>query len=276
MPKENEPAGHPAASARHARRRARSMADARAEHLDQAHAYWQRACYAVRDLVHPGHPLNPEGAFAGLDDELGQWLNTQCVNYRGLAEEQRRQLAAIGLTDEAAATARPNPATRKPSLETGLHYARSHVALHGNLDVAPSARHQGFPLGAWLARQRHQAALHAAKFGQRRRAAARRLPRERVKGGVDGGGDVFGEGLSVGGPAFLLRTGLGQDQAGGGGRVVVPVVDVECSPGRTRARRLVRVNRPRPRRMGAIVGGCLSRGPHIRFRRVVRAVPRGG
>jgi len=214
--------GIPAHSARHARRRARSMQDARTEYLDHAHAYWerhrhlcarstetqagypigqtlsnlrirarlgkldprtareltsldpwwaapwphdwQRACYAVRDLVHHGHTLDPKGGFAGLDDEPGQWLYTQCVTYRELADEQRRQLAVIGLTDEAAATAKPNPATRKPGLETGLHYARSHVALHGDLDVAPSARHQGFPLGAWLARQRRQAALHAAKF----------------------------------------------------------------------------------------------------------------
>ncbi|SCF66260.1 helicase associated domain-containing protein [Streptomyces sp. Ncost-T10-10d] len=208
--------------AQHARRRARSMEDIRAEYLDQARIYWekhrhlcarstdtqdgypigqvlanlrvrarrgradpaiaqvftgldpwwaapwppdwQRACYAVLDLVRRGHVLDPENAFTGFGDELGQWLYTQCATYPGLAVEQRRQLAAIGLTEQVATTARPNPATNKPSLETGLHYARSYAALHGDLNTAPTDRHEGFPIGAWLSRQRRQANLHASKF----------------------------------------------------------------------------------------------------------------
>lgn len=125
---------------------------------------WQRACYTVRDLVRSGHPLDLEDAFISFDDELGQWLYTQCVSYPGLAEEQRRQLAALGLTEQTAATARPNPATRRPSLETGLHYARSYAAQHGDLNASPSDRHEGFPVGGWLARQRQQASLYTAKF----------------------------------------------------------------------------------------------------------------
>lgn len=125
---------------------------------------WQRACYAVRDLVRSGHALDPESAFTSFDDELGQWLYTQCVGYPGLAVEQRRQLAAVGLTEQTAATARPNPATRRPSLETGLHYARSYAAQHGDLNASPNDRHEGFPVGGWLARQRHQANLYTAKF----------------------------------------------------------------------------------------------------------------
>jgi Helicase associated domain len=127
-------------------------------------SHWQRACYTVRDLVRSGHLLDPESAFTAFDDELGQWLYTQCVGYPHLAVEQRLQLAAIGLTEQTAATARPNPATRRPSLETGLHYARSYAAQHGDLNASPSDRHEGFPVGKWLARQRHQASLHTAKF----------------------------------------------------------------------------------------------------------------
>ncbi|WP_309050447.1 helicase associated domain-containing protein [Streptomyces sp.] len=125
---------------------------------------WQRACYTVTELVRSGHPLDPESAFAAFDDELGQWLYTQCVSYPGLAVEQRRQLAAVGLTEQTVQTARPNPATRRPSLETGLYYARSYAALHGDLNASPSDRHEGFPIGKWLARQKHQAGLHTAKF----------------------------------------------------------------------------------------------------------------
>ncbi|WP_405592344.1 helicase associated domain-containing protein [Streptomyces sp. NBC_01190] len=126
---------------------------------------WQRACYTVRDLVRSGHPLDPENAFTSFDDELGQWLYTQCVSHSRLALEQRRQLAAVGLTEQTAATARPHPAAPRPSPETGLHYARSYAALHGDLNASPSDRHEGFPIGGWLARQRHQADLHRDRFG---------------------------------------------------------------------------------------------------------------
>ena len=125
---------------------------------------WQRACYAVRDLVCSGHILDPESAFTAFNDALGQWLYAQCVTYPDLAGEQRRQLAAVGLTEQAAATARPTPATDHPSLETGLHYARSYAALHGDLNASFPEQHEGFRIGAWLARQRRQANLHTAKF----------------------------------------------------------------------------------------------------------------
>lgn len=125
---------------------------------------WQRACYTVRDLVRSGHTLDPENAFISFDDELGQWLYTQCAVYPGLAVEQRRQLASVGLTEQTAATAHPNPATRRPSSETGLHYARSYAAQHGDLNASPNDRHEGFPVGGWLARQRHQAGIYISKF----------------------------------------------------------------------------------------------------------------
>ncbi|MFH9677544.1 helicase associated domain-containing protein [Streptomyces sp. NPDC017405] len=86
------------------------------------------------------------------------------MSHSRLALEQRRQLAAVGLTEQTAATARPHPAAPRPSPETGLHYARSYAALHGDLNASPSDRHEGFPIGGWLARQRHQADLYTAKF----------------------------------------------------------------------------------------------------------------
>nr|WP_250850745.1 helicase associated domain-containing protein [Streptomyces malaysiensis] len=54
----------------------------------------------------------------------------------------------------------PNPATRHPATETGLHYARTWAAEHGTLDLPRTTHHAGFPLGRWLVRQRHQANLH--------------------------------------------------------------------------------------------------------------------
>lgn len=125
---------------------------------------WQRTCYTVRDLIGSGHILAPENAFTAFADELGQWLYTQCVAYPDLAVQQRQQLATIGLTEQAAAAARPNPATESPSLETGLYFARSYAALHGDLNTSPSDRHEDFPIGTWLSRQRRQANLHNSKF----------------------------------------------------------------------------------------------------------------
>ena len=123
---------------------------------------WQRTCYTVGTLVCAGHALDPAEAFTGFDDAVGQWLFTQCATYQDLAPGQQQQLAALGLTAQVAATARPDPATSAPSLETGLCYARAYARRHGDLDVAPRARHDGFPLGAWLARQRHYAITRAA------------------------------------------------------------------------------------------------------------------
>ncbi|REK84517.1 hypothetical protein DY245_42945 [Streptomyces inhibens] len=49
-------------------------------------------------------------------------------------------------------------------METGLHYARAWAAEHRTLDLPRTAHHFGFPLGRWLARQRHQANLHRELF----------------------------------------------------------------------------------------------------------------
>ncbi|MFP8962589.1 Helicase associated domain protein [Streptomyces nanhaiensis] len=128
---------------------------------------WQRACYRVRDLVRSGTVLDPASGFTAVDDETGQWLYTQCVTWADLAEQQRQQLTRLGLTTRAAAAARPNPATRHPSLETGLHYARSYALLTGGLCLSSSTRHEGFALGRWLLRQRHQAAVYTNRFAAR-------------------------------------------------------------------------------------------------------------
>ncbi|MFI5534617.1 helicase associated domain-containing protein [Kitasatospora sp. NPDC051853] len=123
---------------------------------------WQRTCYTVSALVRGGHVLDPAEAFTSFDDEVGQWLFTQCATYQDLAPGQRQQLAALGLTAKVAVTAKPNPTTRTPSLETGLYYARAYVRRHGDLDVAPRGRQDGFPLGAWLARQRRYVITRSA------------------------------------------------------------------------------------------------------------------
>lgn len=125
---------------------------------------WQRTYYTVRGQVRAGHLLDPANAFLSWDDELGQWLYSQCAAYGQLTAAQHELLAALGLTEQIASRAQPNPSTRRPSLETGLHYARSYVDQHGNLDVPPGHRQDGFLLGAWVARQRSQADYHAAKF----------------------------------------------------------------------------------------------------------------
>ncbi|MFI6937338.1 Helicase associated domain protein [Streptomyces sp. NPDC050287] len=49
-------------------------------------------------------------------------------------------------------------------METGLYYARIWAAEHGSLDLPRTAQHGGFPLGRWLAQQRHQANLHRDLF----------------------------------------------------------------------------------------------------------------
>jgi hypothetical protein len=81
-----------------------------------------------------------------------------------LRPEQQHLLAGIGLTEPVARTAVPDPATRHPAMETGLYYARAFASEHGHLDAPPTARQDGFPLGRWLVRQRHQASLHRDRF----------------------------------------------------------------------------------------------------------------
>ncbi|WP_406259380.1 hypothetical protein OH779_00090 [Actinacidiphila glaucinigra] len=78
----------------------------------------------MRDLVGAGTVLHPRNGFVELDDEIGQWLYAQCATYADLAEQQRQQLAELGVTESAAAAARPNPATKHPSLVNRSGFGR--------------------------------------------------------------------------------------------------------------------------------------------------------
>ncbi|AQW56568.1 helicase associated domain-containing protein [Streptomyces violaceusniger] len=125
---------------------------------------WQREHHIAHAAVAAGSLLDPEAGFRNFDDLTGQWLYAQCVNYTALQPGQQQLLARLGLTKPLAATAQPNPATRHPAMETGLHYARTWAAEHGTLDLSRTTHHGGFPLGRWLVRQRHQANLHRELF----------------------------------------------------------------------------------------------------------------
>ncbi|MFD7232113.1 helicase associated domain-containing protein [Streptomyces sp. NPDC059881] len=125
---------------------------------------WQREHHIAHAAVTAGAFLDPETGFRNVDDRTGQWLYAQCVAYDALQPGQQELLALIGITEPVAGSAVPDPATRHPSMETGLHYARTWAAEHGTLDLPRTCRHDGFPLGRWLARQRRQANLHRDLF----------------------------------------------------------------------------------------------------------------
>jgi hypothetical protein len=124
---------------------------------------WQREHHTA---VATGTPLDPEAGFRNFGDRTGQWLYTQCANYRKLRPGQQHLLAGLGLTAPVATTAVPNSATGRPAMETGLHHARAWAAEHENLDLPSAAARPGwFPLGRWLTGKQHQAVLHRDRLG---------------------------------------------------------------------------------------------------------------
>ncbi|AYL40466.1 hypothetical protein CNQ36_34375 (plasmid) [Streptomyces fungicidicus] len=100
---------------------------------------WQREHHHAHAAVTAGALPDPEAGFRNFDDRTGQWLYAQCVNYTALQPGQQHLLARLGLTELVAGTAVPNPATRHPAMETGLHYARDWAAQHGDLDIPRTA-----------------------------------------------------------------------------------------------------------------------------------------
>ncbi|MFE4758247.1 Helicase associated domain protein [Streptomyces mirabilis] len=119
---------------------------------------WQRSYYRARDHAAVAGPPDAAAGFPGTEILNGEWLYLQCARYSTLHPEQRRLLADIGITAEAARTALPRRVPIQAGFETGLAHARSYVAEHGHLAVpANDAMYQGYPLGAWLARQRRRA-----------------------------------------------------------------------------------------------------------------------
>ncbi|WP_406259361.1 Helicase associated domain protein [Actinacidiphila glaucinigra] len=119
-------------------------------------AQWQRSYYRARDHAAVAGPPDAAAGFPGTEILNGEWLYLQCTRYRTLHPEQRRLLADIGITAEAARAALPRRISIWTSFETGLTHARSYAAEHGSLATA-DAVYQGYPLGSWLTRQRRRA-----------------------------------------------------------------------------------------------------------------------
>ncbi|MFI5662945.1 Helicase associated domain protein [Streptomyces sp. NPDC051684] len=116
---------------------------------------WQRSYYRARDHVRRHGPLNAADGFPDTHVLTGEWLYLQCTNYSSLHPEQRRLLADIGLTAQAASSARPRRTSRTTSIDTAVACASAFVAEHGCLALATkNVSYQGFPLGKWLNAQR--------------------------------------------------------------------------------------------------------------------------
>jgi hypothetical protein len=130
---------------------------------------WQRNYVQARRLVEGGFLLDVERGFPEADAELALWLSQQCALFRGLHRDQRRLLAGIGImakeadevqtASEGADKLRNGTVTRLDT-SSGLISARSFAAVHGHLAVASDCVHDGYPLGAWLAKQRGQERRH--------------------------------------------------------------------------------------------------------------------
>ncbi|MEV4881429.1 Helicase associated domain protein [Streptomyces cyaneofuscatus] len=116
---------------------------------------WQRSYYRARDHVRRHGPLTAADGFPDTHVLTGEWLYLQCTDYDSLHPEQRRLMADIGLTAQAAASARPRRTSRTAGIDTALVRARAFVAEHGCLALATkNISYQGFPLGQWLNAQR--------------------------------------------------------------------------------------------------------------------------
>ncbi|MFD0319390.1 Helicase associated domain protein [Streptomyces flavalbus] len=116
---------------------------------------WQRSYYRARDHVRRHGPLNAADGFPDTHVLTGEWLYLQCTDYNSLHPEQRRLLADIGITAQAAGSARPRRTSRTAGIDTAVACARAFVAEHGCLALATkNVSYQGFLLGKWLAAQR--------------------------------------------------------------------------------------------------------------------------
>ncbi|MCH0573069.1 Helicase associated domain protein [Streptomyces sp. MUM 136J] len=118
---------------------------------------WQRRYQQARKRWQRGRLKVPGPHHGGDEDEVTVWLRRQCARHDVLQPEQQNLLADIGITSAVARTV--TEAGRSPApVDTGLAHARSYAAEHGHLAVAERTRHNDYPLGSWLLRQRHRVA----------------------------------------------------------------------------------------------------------------------
>ncbi|MEW1849403.1 helicase associated domain-containing protein [Streptomyces albidoflavus] len=116
---------------------------------------WQRSYYRARDHVRRHGPLNAADGFPDTHMLTGEWLYLQCTDYSSLHPEQRRLLADIGLTAQAADSAHPRRTSRTAGIDKAVACARAFVAERGCLALATkNISYQGFLLGKWLTAQR--------------------------------------------------------------------------------------------------------------------------
>ncbi|MFD8514386.1 helicase associated domain-containing protein [Streptomyces antimycoticus] len=118
---------------------------------------WQRRYQQARKRWQKGHLRLPSPEHGPCTDEVTGWLLRQCVRHDVLRPEQQNLLADIGITT-ASARAITEAAQGPVRVDTGLAHARSYAAEHGHLAVAERTRHNDYPLGRWLPRQRHRVA----------------------------------------------------------------------------------------------------------------------
>ncbi|MFH0178730.1 helicase associated domain-containing protein [Streptomyces cacaoi] len=118
-------------------------------------AKWQRSYYRARDHVRDHGCRGAADGFPDTHMLTGEWLYLQCTGYSALHPEQRRLLADIGLTAEAARSARPRRTRRTASIDAAVDCARAFAAEHGCLALATKdVSYQGIALGKWLNGQR--------------------------------------------------------------------------------------------------------------------------
>ncbi|MFJ8449077.1 helicase associated domain-containing protein [[Kitasatospora] papulosa] len=117
--------------------------------------HWQRNYYRARNHVEAGRPFDPAARIPAPSTVLGTWVTRACLTYHRLHPDQQHLLNAIGITAQTAGQWPPSP---RPQPHTeALQHARAWAAGHGHLCPPIKTVHNGFPLGAWLDRQRQLA-----------------------------------------------------------------------------------------------------------------------
>ncbi|MFC1414152.1 helicase associated domain-containing protein [Streptacidiphilus sp. N1-12] len=115
---------------------------------------WQRAFYRARAHVQAHGTVDAPAGFPGTTLSMGEWLYNQCTAYPALHPQQQRLLAELGITAEAARTARPRRRNIADHFTHTLAQAKAYAAVHGHLLPEPGTRYNGVALSQWLSNQR--------------------------------------------------------------------------------------------------------------------------